>query len=121
MENKNITNNDQAIDVQITKSDQQVLRKGQLAGILVKPVVTEKAAAANQLNQYVFAVALKSNKIDVAKAIQAFYGIAPVSVNIINVTGKKVVRGRVKGQRNNWKKAIVTLPAGKTIQIYEGV
>ncbi|HQB50701.1 MAG TPA: 50S ribosomal protein L23 [bacterium] len=120
MEKQN-NNNTPVVDEKIAQADRQVLRRGQLAGVLIKPVVTEKAAMANQLNQYVFKVADKANKIDVAKAVKVFYGIEPVSVNIINVLGKKVSRGRVKGQRNDWKKAIVTLPAGKTIQIYEGV
>jgi large subunit ribosomal protein L23 len=109
------------VDEKIAQADRQILRRGQLAGILVKPVVTEKAAAVNQLNQYVFMVAKQANKIDIAKAITVFYGIEPVAVNIINVIGKKVARGKIKGQRSNWKKAIVTLPVGKTIQIYEGV
>lgn len=119
MEQQN--NNTPVVDEKIAQADRQTLRRGQMSGILVKPVVTEKAAAANQFNQYVFMVANKANKIDVAKAVKIFYGIEPVAVNIINVSGKKVTRGRVKGQRSDWKKAIVTLPAGKTIQIYEGV
>ena len=114
-------NDNTLIDEGIAKADRQVFRRGQLANILIKPVVTEKATIANQLNQYVFQVSNQANKIDIAKAIKVFYGIEPVSINIINVLGKKVSRGRIKGQRNNWKKAIVTLPAGKTIQIYEGV
>ena len=120
MEKQNTTSTP-VVDEKIAQADRQILRRGQLAGVLVKPVVTEKAAAANHLNQYVFMVASKANKIDVAKAVTIFYGIEPVAVNIINVAGKKVTRGKIKGQRSDWKKAIVTLPQGKTIQIYEGV
>ena len=109
------------VDEKIVQADRQTIRRGQLADVLIKPVVTEKAAAVNQLNQYIFQVAKKANKIDIAKAITAFYGIEPVAVNIMNMPGKRVTRGRVKGQRCDWKKAIVTLPAGKTIEIYEGV
>lgn len=108
-------------EAKIIEVDRQSLKKGQLANVLIKPAVTEKAGALNELNQYVFVVDRGANKITIAKAVEAFYGVKPVAVNIINMPGKKVVRGRIKGQRSDWKKAIVTLPAGKTIAIYEGV
>lgn len=89
--------------------------------LLVKPLVTEKATALATENKYVFVVAKTANKISVAKAIQAVYGIKPVDVNIVNMKGKRVARGRIRGQRKDWKKAIVTLAKGDTIAIYEGV
>ena len=89
--------------------------------ILVKPLVTEKVSNLGALNQYVFAVALKTNKIEVAKAVKEVYGIKPVSVNMIKMAGKKARYGRISGRRKDWKKAIVTLPSGQTIKIYEGV
>lgn len=89
--------------------------------VLVKPVITERAAHLGTENKYVFAVKPETNKIEVAKAIQEVYGIKPVSVNVITMRGKKVRFGKRKGERKGWKKAIVTLPAGKTINIYEGV
>lgn len=88
---------------------------------IAKPLVTEKASVLGALNQYVFAVAKDANKVEVVKAIEAIYGVKPVSVNMLRVSGKQVRYGRIKGQRKDWKKAIVTLPAGKTIQVYEGV
>ena len=108
-------------EAKVIEVDRQSLKKGQLANVLIKPAVTEKAGTLNELNQYVFVVDRGANKITIAKAVEAFYGVKPVAVNIINMPGKKVVRGRIKGQRSDWKKAIVTLPAGKTIAIYEGV
>ena len=108
-------------EAKIIETDRQALKKGQLANVLIKPAVTEKAGTLNELNQYVFVVDKGANKITIAKAVEAFYGVKPVSINIINMSGKKVTRGRIKGQRSSWKKAIVTLPAGKTIAIYEGV
>ena len=89
--------------------------------ILVKPLITEKAANLGMHNKYVFVVSLKANKIEVAKAIEAIYGIKPVKVNLANVSCKKVSRGKIRGQRSDWRKAIVTLPKGQTIKIYEGV
>lgn len=88
---------------------------------IVKPLVTEKASVLNALNQYVFAVAKDANKIEVAKAIESIYGVKPVSVNMLRVSGKNVRFGRIQGKRKDWKKAVVTLPAGKSIKVYEGV
>jgi len=89
--------------------------------VLVKPLITEKAAQMNTVNKYIFEVGIKSNKISVAKVIEQVYGVKPEQVNIINQQGKVVRKGRTSGKRKNWKKAIVTLPKGKSIQIYEGV
>lgn len=89
--------------------------------VLIKPLVTEKASNLGAENKYVFVVSKKANKISVAKAIQATFGIKPLKVNIISSEGKLVTRGRISGQRKDWKKAIVTLPKGETIKIYEGV
>ncbi len=89
--------------------------------VLLKPLITEKAASLSSENKYVFAVAKSSNKIEITKAIFEVYGVKPKSVNIVIVKGKKVRHGRIIGKRKDWKKAIVTLPKGKTINIYEGV
>ncbi len=88
---------------------------------LIKPLITEKATNLAAENKYVFVVDKNTNKIEIAKAVEAIYGVKPSSVNLINVAGKKVTRGRISGQRKNWKKAIITLPKGQTIKIYEGV
>jgi len=89
--------------------------------VLVRPLVTEKAANFGILNKYSFVVTGQSNKLEVAKAIQAVYGVKPVAINIICVKGKAVARGRIKGRRSDLKKAIVTLKKGDVIKIYEGV
>ena len=72
-------------------------------------------------NKYIFVVERSANKIAVAKAIQAIYGVKPLSVNLLNVAGKVVRRGRISGRRKNWRKEIITLAKGETIKIYEGV
>lgn len=89
--------------------------------VLISPLVTEKATNLVAENKYVFIVAKSANKIAIAKAIKATYGVTPIQVNVVNVSGKKVARGRVKGQRSDWRKAIVTLAKGEAIKIYEGV
>lgn len=89
--------------------------------ILIKPLVTEKATNLSTHNQYVFMVASGANKIEIAKAVSSVYHVKPLSINLVNVKGKKVTRGRIRGVRKDWKKAIVTLAAGQTIKMYEGV
>jgi large subunit ribosomal protein L23 len=103
------------------KNKKQIRKYGNAHKILVKPLITEKAANLGILNKYVFAVYVKANKIEIAKAVEEVYGIKPVSVNIVNIQGKTVRYGRKTGRRKDWKKAIVMLPKGKTINIYEGV
>lgn len=95
--------------------------QGNAYKVIRKPLVTEKVSGLGALNKYVFAVANQTNKIEVAKAIKEIYGIKPLGVNIIKIQGKKARYGRISGKRKDWKKAIVTLPAGQTIKIYEGV
>lgn len=89
--------------------------------ILVKPLVTEKISDMGEQNKYAFEVALNTNKIEVIKAVEGVYGIKPERVNMIRMKGKKVRVGGVKGKRKDWKKAIVTLPEGKNINVYEGI
>lgn len=89
--------------------------------ILIKPLVTEKASVLGTQNKYAFAVAINANKIEIAKAVKEIYGIKPTAVNVIRFDGKLTRTGRTQGQRKDWKKAIVTLPEGKAIQVYEGV
>jgi len=94
---------------------------GQAYRVLVRPLVTEKAANMGAQDKYAFAVSGSANKIEVAKAIFEVYGVKPKAVNIINLMGKRVRYGKTSGRRSDWKKAIVTLPKGKTIKVYEGV
>jgi large subunit ribosomal protein L23 len=106
-------------------ADEAVIKKDSSASsayrVLIRPLVTEKGSHLGIENKYLFEVDYNTNKIEVAKAIFDAYGIKPTKVNIIKLDGKVKRRGRYEGRRKNWKKAIVTLPAGKTIQIYEGI
>ena len=89
--------------------------------VLLRPLVTEKAAIAGSRNQYGFIVANKATKTNIKKAVEEVYGVKPVAVNVINVSGKAVRFGRSLGRRSDYKKALVTLPQGKSINIHEGV
>lgn len=89
--------------------------------VLVKPLISEKASSMGVDSKYVFVVSSEANKIMVKKAIEQVYGIKPINVNIINNKGKQVKSRNIRGKRKDWKKAVVTLPKGQSIQIYEGV
>lgn len=103
------------------KKEKKIRKYANAYRTLIKPLITEKATNLGAENKYLFEVAREANKIEVAKAITEVYGVKPVSVNIINVSGKSVHYGRIRGKRKDWKKAIICLPEGKTINIYEGV
>jgi len=103
------------------KEGKKIVKYRQAYKIVIKPLVTEKVSNLGAQNKYVFQVAARANKIDITKAINGIYGVKPIKVNIINLSGKKAGYGRITGRRKDWKKAIVTLPAGQTIKVYEGV
>lgn len=89
--------------------------------VLLRPLITEKAAVMESLNKYTFAVHRLANKFQIKQAIKEVYGVAPMAVQVINAPGKKVRFGKHQGRRSDYKKAIVTLPVGKSISIHEGV
>ncbi len=89
--------------------------------VLIHPLITEKGSLLGTQNQYLFAVAPGTNKIEIRKAIHAVYGIMPTKVRVMNMSGKYVRYGRSEGTTKHWKKAIITLPEGKKIDIQEGL
>ena len=96
-------------------------KTAKFAGILVSPRVSEKAAVLAHRGTYVFNVSTSVNKIEVKKAVEALYNVKVASVNMVRGSGKIVRRGKIQGQRPNWKKALVTLKAGQKIDLYAGV
>lgn len=96
--------------------------KAEFAGkILLKPIVSEKAAGKESAGVYTFQVNTKATKSQVGRAIDELYGVRSSKVRMINVQGKWKNFGRQSGRRSDYKKAIVTLPKGQTINIHEGV
>lgn len=89
--------------------------------IILKPLVTEKATKLSEFNKVVFAVALKSNKIEIKNAIEKLFSVKVKSVNTVSVKGKMKRFKGVLGKKNNLKKAIVTLEEGNSIDITAGV
>ncbi len=89
---------------------------------LVKPLVTEKSAIAQgKHNKYSFVVARNATKDQIKKAVEEIYGVKASAINVANVEGRRVRFGRSMGKRNDYKKAVITLPSGKTIDIHTGV
>lgn len=85
--------------------------------IIEKPMVTEKAVNSSD-GKYVFIVSRKANKVEVGKAIERLYDVKVKSVNILNVIGKKRQVGRFEGWKTGFKKAVVTLEKGFSIDIH---
>jgi large subunit ribosomal protein L23 len=91
--------------------------------IILQPLVTEKSMRESQeANKYSFRVASYANKIEIRRAIEAIFNVRVMSVNTMNVHGKSRRRSnryRI-GQTARWKKAMVTLAPGSSIDILEG-
>jgi large subunit ribosomal protein L23 len=77
--------------------------------IIVAPFITEKSSYLAGDNKYVFLVTAKANKPEIKKAILNLYKVEPLSVNIVSVKGKTVHRGKIRGRKQDFRKAIVTL------------
>ena len=97
-----------------------------LSEVLIKPIITEKANSQQEtLRRYAFKVDRKSNKLEIKKAIEEFYGITVVDVNTTTVPAKKRQRntksGLLKGQKPGYKKAMVTVAEGDTIDLYANI
>ncbi|MBP9211250.1 MAG: 50S ribosomal protein L23 [Bacteroidetes bacterium] len=94
-------------------------------GILIQPLLTEKMTELTSKRQYAFKVNPNANKISIAKAVEKKFNVNVTSVRTANVKGKvksqMTKRGRIAGRRSDWKKAIVTLKDGQTIDFLANV
>ena len=90
--------------------------------IIIQPLLTEKSTELQeQHNQVVFKVARRANKVQIRKAVEKLFNVKVLSVRTQVVRGKLVRRGMHEGKRSNWKKAIVSLAEGETIEFFQGV
>jgi large subunit ribosomal protein L23 len=89
--------------------------------VIVRPLITEKASLLAGDSKYAFEVDRRANKRQIRDAIQMAFNVHVTKVNTMNVHGKQRRMGRGVTQTRDWKKAIVTLQDGDTIQIFEGV
>ncbi|MGN6165433.1 MAG: 50S ribosomal protein L23 [Flavisolibacter sp.] len=97
-----------------------------LSEVLIKPILTEKANSQQEsLRRFAFKVARKANKLEIKKAIEEFYGVNVVDVNTAVVPGKNKTRytkkGFTKGQKPAYKKAMVTVAEGESIDLYSNI
>ena len=89
--------------------------------VIVAPHITEKATLASEFNAVVFKVADSATKPQIKAAVEGLFGVKVLAVNTILVKGKaKVFRGR-PGQRSDWKKAMVRLAEGQSIDLTTGL
>jgi large subunit ribosomal protein L23 len=87
--------------------------------VIVKPIVTEKSTDLQaELNQYIFEVHKKANKIEIRKAIEMVFGVRVEGVRTQVVRGDLRRVGQHRGRRPGWKKAIVTLHPDDSIDLY---
>lgn len=104
-----------------TKPRAKLLSAERLYQVILAPVVTEKATRLNESSQVTFRVTIDSTKPEIREAVETLFSVKVEAVNTLVMKGKtKRFRGR-KGQRSDWKKAVVRLQAGQTIDLTTGL
>lgn len=93
---------------------------------IIKPLVTEKMTAiSDKLNRFGFIVRPEANKLQIKSEVEALYNVTVVDVNTMRYSGKNKSRytksGLIKGRTNAYKKAIVTVKEGETIDFYSNI
>ena len=95
--------------------------KERMYQVIVAPVITEKATLAGENNQVVFKVAPDASKPEIKSAVEGLFDVKVKAVNTLNVKGKtKRFRGHL-GRRSGWKKAVVSLEDGQSIDVTTGL
>ena len=94
--------------------------------VLIKPILTEKANNQQEkLGRYAFKVNKKANKLEIKKAVEEFYGVNVTDVHTLVVPGKNKLRstkaGMIQGVKPAYKKAVVTVAEGETIDLYANI
>ena len=88
--------------------------------IVLEPIITEKTASRrDSANEVAFKVARDANKIEIRGAVEELFDVVVTDVRTMAVTGKLKRLGRFEGRRASWKKAIVKLKEGQTIDLYD--
>jgi large subunit ribosomal protein L23 len=88
--------------------------------IILSPVVSEKSYASIADGRYTFKVHPDAHKTQIRQAVETLFEVKVDWVNIIKVQAKPKRRGQIRGIRQGWKKAVVQLHPGQTIQFFEG-
>ena len=93
-----------------------------LSQVVRKPLVTERFADLRERdNKFIFEVHPDANKHEICRAIEHYFGVKVTAVRPMNVRGKVKRLGRFSGKRSDWKKAIVTLAEGDSIDLFDQV
>nr|WP_249732086.1 50S ribosomal protein L23 [Roseococcus sp. SDR] len=88
---------------------------------ILSPLVTEKATVMSEKGQYAFRVAMDASKPEIKQAVEGLFGVSVLAVNTLVMKGKaKRFKGR-PGQRSDWKKAMVRLADGQSIDLTTGL
>ena len=88
--------------------------------VLIAPIVSEKSYEATTRGEYTFKVHQDAHKTQIRQAVEELFGVSVTRVNVMKVQAKPKRRGQYRGIRPGWKKAVVQLRAGDTIEIFEG-
>ena len=88
--------------------------------ILIAPVVSEKSYGGIADGVYSFRVHQDAHKTQIRQAVEELFGVKVRSVNVAQVPSKPKRRGLIKGRRPGWKKAVVKLQPGQSIEIFQG-
>ena len=86
--------------------------------IIIRPVITERSFDMQEYNRFTFEVAKTASKIEIAKAVEEIFDVKVLKVNTGNVKSKKKRMRNIEGKTRTWKKAIVTLAEGDTIELF---
>ena len=86
--------------------------------ILIRPRITERTTELMAEGKYVFIVDKRANKIQIADAVEEIFKVKVEKVNTVNVKGKTKRMGKTQGKRADYKKAIVKLAPGETIEFF---
>ena len=86
--------------------------------IIIRPIITENSYDMMEENVYTFEVAKDSNKVEIRQAIEALFNVHVTKVNTLNVKSKPKRLRQQPGRTRTWKKAMVTLAEGETIEIF---
>jgi large subunit ribosomal protein L23 len=90
--------------------------------VIALAIISEKGTRLrSRSNAYLFQVDPSANKIEIAAAVEKIFGVEVTQVRTMNRKGKPKRLGRSVGKRSDWKKAVVTLKAGQTIEVFDQV
>jgi large subunit ribosomal protein L23 len=86
--------------------------------VILRPIISERSVDLIGDNRYTFEVARQANKVEIGQAVESIFDVRVLKVNTLNVSGKPKRVRYAKGYSRSWKKAIVTLAEGDTIEAF---